>query len=68
MWRSHTRLVQHGVNKPTIINLPKAYAVFVLTFDFHPAVLAHFYMMLLPTLFFQNYIYQAFYFDVKFLV
>jgi hypothetical protein len=27
-------LVQNGVNKPTILNPPKAYTVFILTFDF----------------------------------
>jgi hypothetical protein len=27
-------LVQNGVNKPTILNTPKAYTVFILTFDF----------------------------------
>jgi hypothetical protein len=27
-------LVQHGVNKSTILNRQKAYTVFVLTFDF----------------------------------
>jgi hypothetical protein len=29
-----TTLVQNGVNKPTILNPPKAYTVFILTFDF----------------------------------
>jgi hypothetical protein len=27
-------LVQNGVNNPTILNPPKAYTVFILTFDF----------------------------------
>ncbi|WP_027404153.1 hypothetical protein [Aphanizomenon flos-aquae] len=30
-WRS---LVQNGINKPTILNPPKAYTVLILTFDF----------------------------------
>ncbi|MDK2410259.1 hypothetical protein QHH03_13890, partial [Aphanizomenon sp. 202] len=33
-------LVQDSVNKPTILNHPKAYTVFILTFDFRLAALA----------------------------
>ena len=32
-------LVQHGVNKTTILNRQKAYAILLLTFDFRLAVL-----------------------------
>jgi hypothetical protein len=37
-------LVQHGVNKSTILNRQKAYTVFVLTFDFRPAVLVLYFL------------------------
>ena len=31
-------LVHNAINKPTILNRPKAYTVFVLTFDFRTAL------------------------------